>query len=531
MDVQITIKNYRCFQDTAPASFTIRRGFIAFVGPNNAGKSSLLKLFYELRNLWNFLEHPANLVNIAKKQAIRHNINQTLDVYDPTEIFCDLNDRPISIKFTFPKPSDNNLPYFQALSLTSTRQEVPNWTINADLGLKSDHLLSSVQGATPEGLLVDGRNKAIIDATSPTRFFSALHRSLYIGPFRNAINTGATQYFDISVGTEFINTWNSWKTGPTKSQNDAIGRVTEDIRRVFGFKSLEINAAQALNTLQISINAKSYKLRELGSGLAQFIVVFGNAAIRKPSFILLDEPELNLHPSLQIDFLTSLASHANQGVIFATHSLGLARSLGDKIYSLRKSGDEVTCREFDQTPNYAEFAGEMSFASFKELGFEKILLVEGVTDIKTIQQFLRLRDKDHKIVVIPLGGDQLAKGGVEHELGELSRLTAPENIAALVDSERLSAESPPIEPRLRFEETCKKLKYHVLLTERRAIENYFVDRAVKAEMGDKYQVLLPYQHLKDLSPHWNKSESWRIARRMTWDEIQHTDVGRFLDSL
>ena len=154
-----------------------------------------------------------------------------------------------------------------------------------------------------------------------------------------------------------------------------------------------------------------------------------------------------------------------------------------------------------------------------------------MTDVKTVKQFLRLRDKEHKVVVIPLGGDQLARGGVEQELDELSRITAPKNIVALVDSERPSADSPPIEPRLRFEATCKKLKFHVLLTHLRSIENYLVDRAIKEEMGSKYQGLQPYQRLNDLPIHWKKAESWRIARRMTWDELKSTDVGQFLELL
>ena len=166
----------------------------------------------------------------------------------------------------------------------------------------------------------------------------------------------------------------------------------------------------------MNVDGRPFKLGELGAGLSQFIVVFASAAIRKPDYIFIDEPELSLHPSLQIDFLTSLASYATEGVVFATHSIGLARSIGDRIFSLQKKGGSVICRPFEQTPNYAEFLGEMSFSSFKELGFERILLVEGVTDVKTTQQFLRLLNKDHKVVVLPLGGDQLAKGNVELEL-------------------------------------------------------------------------------------------------------------------
>ncbi len=49
MDLEITIKNYRCFSDEKPARLVLRKGFPAFVGVNNSGKSSLLKLLISPR--------------------------------------------------------------------------------------------------------------------------------------------------------------------------------------------------------------------------------------------------------------------------------------------------------------------------------------------------------------------------------------------------------------------------------------------------------------------------------------------------
>src|SRR5204863_9759085 len=100
----------------------------------------------------------------------------------------------------------------------------------------------------------------------------------------------------------------SRKTGPIKQSGEAIYALTTDIKHIFGFNDLEINASSDERTLQIFIDGKSFKLSELGSGIAQFILVLANAALKQPqpSYILVDEPELSLHPSLQLDFLTTL---------------------------------------------------------------------------------------------------------------------------------------------------------------------------------------------------------------------------------
>ena len=186
-------------------------------------------------------------------------------------------------------------------------------------------------------------------------------------------------------------------------------------------------------TLQVFINGRSFRLTELGSGLTQFILVLANVATKQPTYILIDEPELNLHPSLQLDFLTTLASYAREGVLFGTHSLGLARASADCIYSLRKAAEgqsEVT--DLETTPRLSEFLGELSFSGYRELGFDKIRLVEGRTDVKTIQQFLRRYRTDHQVVLLHLGGS--IDDSREAELEEVLRIS--HNVFALVDSER-----------------------------------------------------------------------------------------------
>ncbi|TMB64236.1 MAG: hypothetical protein E6J43_13770 [Chloroflexi bacterium] len=147
-----------------------------------------------------------------------------------------------------------------------------------------------------------------------------------------------------------------------------------------------------------------YKLPEIGSGITQFILVLANAAIQEPFLILIDEPELNLHPSLQLDFLTTLGSYASGGVLYSTHSIGLARAVADRIYSVRKiSEGHSHVSIYEETPALSEFLGELNYSGYKELGFDPVLLVEGTSEVKTIQQFLRLFKTDHEIVLLPRG--------------------------------------------------------------------------------------------------------------------------------
>lgn len=364
-----------------------------------------------------------------------------------------------------------------------------------------------------------------IDCTDFIGMAKTLSGSRYYPSFRNALSQGGGRHYDLQVGVDFVTQWNQWKNGGNKVQADAIQRVTEDIRRVFAFSSLEINASASLQTLSLIIDRKSYLLNEVGSGVAQFVITLANTCIDRPTLILIDEPESNLHPSLQTDFLLTLGNYAQEGVIFSTHSLGLARSVADHIYSVRRQNGTAVVQPFEATAGYSEFVGELSFAAFRDLGFERLLLVEGVHDVRVMQQLLRLVDKDHKVVVLPLGGNQLAAGGREVELAELLRIS--QRISALVDSERSNLHSAPKPERMKFAETCRRLGIDVCLTQFRAIENYFTQDAVTRAMGSNLSALGPFE----AGPAWGKVNNWKIARHIHFSDIEHTDIGEFLKRL
>ena len=254
-----------------------------------------------------------------------------------------------------------------------------------------------------------------------------------------------------------------------------------------------------------------------------------NLLVEKPVYILIDEPELNLHPMLQIDFLTTLGKYASKGVLFATHNIGLARVSAEYIYTVRKSVEGSLVNDYEKNPSLPELLGELSFSTYKEFGFDNILLVEGSSEIKTIQQFLRKYGQDHNIVLLPLGGSDLIKGSSKYELEEIKRIS--ENIFALIDSEKTSADQTLSKERQDFLNNCEEIGIDCHILKYRAIENYFTDEAIKKTKGDNFQALQPYQLLKDIKNGWKKSENWRIAKEMSKEDLEKTDLGEFLKRL
>ncbi len=532
MDIDITVKNYRCFADEKPVRVSLRNGFTAFVGPNNSGKSSLLRFFYEFRSLFASLGStpPSSLANILRHNSVP--FDRPSSILDINEIFNNGNQRDLVIELGFdPKEAIETKigkPVVNDITFTMKRG-VQTFTGESKI---ANTLLdfSSLDIKQVGGVLYLDSKKGGVGISHLSRVLGTLAQCLYVPSFRNVINVGTKdRYFDIQVGESFIYQWKNFKEGNTKASTLAALRVENDIKRIFGYKELQVNPSADAKTLQLIIDGKPYRLEELGSGIAQFILVLVNAAVRQPTYILIDEPETNLHPSLQLDFLTTLASYASEGVVFATHNLGLARASADRIYSVTQRNGISEVNPYEATQNLSEFLGELSYSGYRELGFDRVLLVEGPKDVRTVQQFLRLFQKEHKVVILPLGGSSLINGDCEAQLNEIKRIS--NNVSAFIDSER-SAQGEEIAVGLKaFVEACRRANVVCHVLERRAIENYLTDAAIKMIKGEKYCSLKPFELLKDTPFSWSKSENWRIAREMSIDDIEGTDLFKFLQDL
>lgn len=522
VNAKFTIKNYRCFSDEEPLVFTLHDGFIAFVGPNNSGKSSILKFFFEFRNIWSFLLK--NLDGLIKENSYGVSFNGVTDNqeifhrHNGRNIYVELEVELIKLIFTVSKVSTNSVNIGGGkITVKIAGQDMP--VVNINMGNKN----FTYSGSSGKGFM---------NGFSLFNLLDTMSKMIYIPSFRNVINIGAdASYYDISVGSAFIETWHQWKVGSFIKQNQKIQDITNNIKELFGYSNLEINASPQLKTLQLVINNSVYKLHEIGSGISQFILVFASVAIKEPSFILIDEPELNLHPALQQKFLTNLTAYSKNGVLFATHSIGLARSVADHIYSVKKDLNCSSVKIFEKTPNYAEFLGELSYSTLQEVGFDKILLVEGPTDVRVFQQFLRAIKEEHNVLVLNLGGATMINGRREYELAEIKKIANSNNIFCWIDSEKTSEKDNIPKDRNEFIQICNRLGFKINVSEKRATENYLADYAVKETKGEKYNSLKEFEKLQDSAMPWSKEENWLIARKMKFEDIEKTDLGVFLLSI
>jgi ABC-type cobalamin/Fe3+-siderophores transport system ATPase subunit len=538
MKATFRISNYRCFPVDFPATVELGDGETAVVGANNSGKSTLLRFFYEFRTLFEsvgqksrdlipfmradtrafepakYTGHIENLFNYNNTENISINLEVECESYalarDSLDIDLSGTELPNAMVLEVIRSSNT----FHAHFVGSEGEEIS--------------LTSGSSGEDPATIRDPSRNRPLVVAHYLDAF-RRIAKSVHFGPFRNALAPGdAAPHMDLTVGKSVIDRWNRLKTGRDPNTWRRIDRATDVMKRVFRCNYLDIQGTNDQSDFIVTIDNTRNLLSTMGAGVSQFIIALTTlAAIDSPSFIFIDEPELHLHPSLQAEFISTLRSFASNGVLFTTHSVGLARVAADRIYTVRRNDGYSSVRVWEKTGRLSELIGEMGFSAYQDLGFDTILLVEGPTEIKTIQQVLRVLRNDHRIVPIELGGSSMINGTRAHELEEIKRITA--NVYALVDSERTFCGAAPPKDRQDFMNACEDAGIKCHLTERRATENYLTEAAVREATCQHFRSLEPFQKLEELPrPRWGKNEMWTIASKMSAEDWRSTDVGKFL---
>ncbi len=505
--VELTLRNYRCF-GPEPVTLAIRDGFTGLVGLNNGGKSTLLRVLYELRPLFSEAYVSDALTGTWQARWFEPQYAAAGE-----RIWRARTDTPVEIGLRVHSGGD----------------------ANAGLSGRVDYQFELDRtGPIAARMLLDGAPLSPQDVPRDiskhlAATFHVLRNTMYVGPFRNALSPGGGQYYDLVTGQAFITQFRAYKTGDPE-QGEAVLALQQELARIFGFEHLDINPSEDGQTLQVFVDGRSFRLSELGAGISHFIIVLVNILVRKPSLLLIDEPELNLHATLQLDFLTTLGQQVDVGVLFATHSLGLARTAAEHVLIVNQKANpgQRQVQPYEGSSGLAALAGQLGFDSRPEVGYDRVLLVEGRSEVRAVMQLLRLYGKEHRVALVPLGGGEFFGAEIEVELRELMRLGA---VYYLIDSERSAENAKSSKKHEAFTSACGQLGIPGLMLERRAFENYLPQRALDRAFGSgAVRALGPYE-APSAGSGWRKTHNWRVAAQMVREDLNGTDLGAFLEKL
>src|SRR5437660_4827659 len=119
----------------------------------------------------------------------------------------------------------------------------------------------------------------------------------------------------------------------------------------------------------------------------------------------------------------------------------------------------------------------------------------------TFEALLAAFDREHDFAILSLGGRGCISGAWERELEHIIAINP--GVVAIIDSEKCSASDPLEACRSEFANVCDRLGIKWQVLERRAIENYLLQRAIRAAFPEAPFVELgPCDDMKHRRPCW-----------------------------
>jgi energy-coupling factor transporter ATP-binding protein EcfA2 len=161
-----------------------------------------------------------------------------------------------------------------------------------------------------------------------------------------------------------------------------LQRVFPDLTRM-AIEFDEINDRYISVTYKERERPKEFDVFSAGSGFQQFIYLFGFILLRQPTMILLDEPDVHLHGSLQktlLDELWQLVALGKQ-VLFATHSRDLITQMQpENILTLDEGSASRLAVAFD-VYDALDRLGSVDLTQLPIIqAYRRVLVVEDQTD-------------------------------------------------------------------------------------------------------------------------------------------------------
>lgn len=533
MQIDVDIRGYRCFA-SSPMRLTLSPGITAIVGKNNSGKSAVLRAFLDLQGIWKgFPKDALSFHEALKNQPMRMEV--TSSVRDPREVFPQRGwDGPMRVVIEW------QVDEHKGTEVQPNRAEI---AVDRDLQLARAFAYPGAhapEAFRPKGGFMEGgkayvgipntASRRLVNVSALAHAAEALSDVFYIPALRYAYaGEGDPNAAGPLLGKAMVAQWSFRQSGPQKAPKAMMSRVTEDVCRLFDLGRLSVRATHERDTLEIETDRGAFRLDEVGNGISHALLMLFNAAIRNPSWIMIDEPENGLHAAAQRDFVLTLASYASQGVVLATHSLGLARSVADRVYHVHQEDGMSKITLLKDSPHLADLAASLGFGWHESVEGRTVLVVEGSSDVRIYDRWLTTLGRAHRVLILHMGGSNGLRPDAEQELAHLKKMGG--RLVVLLDSDRSEPNGPRSDQSERFAKCCEKLGIEVRSTERRCVESYFTQRSIdEAFPGKGFKAFDPFAAPKPL-PWTAKTNGAHVAEKMTQAEILDTDVGQLLSGL
>lgn len=243
--------------------------------------------------------------------------------------------------------------------------------------------------------------------------------------------------------------------------------------------TVKLQIPNGQQTIYVTINGVQRPLSGMGTGVEQLILIALGMSEFKNKIVLIDEPELHLHPRTQKLMMQYLSTQTTGTYIVATHSSSILDSVEANIVRLEGTGRTVTGKVIENRNDLFQAVRNLGHSASELVQANFVIWVEGPSDRIYLNHLIQKFDPEANLVegvdytIIMYGGSVLANHSFEDTSEDFFKaLSISRQFAVYADSDKAEQASILKSRVERVRTEVEGVGGHIWVSAGREIENY-----------------------------------------------------------